>query len=172
MAVHLAPVKPSVMIYCEDSPAETLQRRLREVEAGLEEEGIPFILKKAAEQDPVRLAHRAAGESALSVGVGIGGPWGVCIHYSRFQEDQPLFLLKDEAGPAQWRCFGYNAARLVKGTPFKEVDESPAEPAAGWPEQQRSASEEEQRRQLLNAVVKRLLQEPAFAEAVRRWKLD
>ena len=172
MAVHLAPAKPSVLIYCEDAAAGNGQRRLREVQAGLEEEGIPFALKKSADSDPVRLAHQGAQESALGVGIGIGGPWGICIHYSRLPENAPLFLLTDEAGPEMWRCFGYNAARLVKGTPFKQPDE-PAEilPVADTMETKHE-KEEDQRKKLLEAVVKRLLQEPAFAEAIRRWKLD
>jgi len=44
----------------------------------------------------------------------------LCIHYVKLPAQNPLFALSQAGSPAQWRHFGYNAARLVKGIPFKE----------------------------------------------------
>ena len=175
MAVHLAPVKPTVVIYCQSVSGVTpdADRRLREVKAGLEEEGIPCSVKTSPESDVVRLAFQGTQDSPLGVGVGIGGQHGICIHYTRLPVDQPLFLLTEAAQAGEWRRFGYNAARLVKGTPLKncEVDAD----AAGMESDGQRFDTPVQSDDLaalqatIAAIVQKILREPSFAEAMRRW---
>ena len=168
MAVHLAPVKPVVVIYYQNDSGELPEKdaRIREVKAGLEEEGIPCTVKNVPDgiSGATALAYQGARDSQLSVGVGLSNT-EIAIHYARLPEDQPLFLLSEQGTSFIWRQIGYNAARLVKGTPFKTdtgdaVDAENAENNKG--DQAALAG-------LITQVVRQVLQNPAFAEAVRRW---
>lgn len=118
MNEHVA-VKPCVHIRLVVHPG--WEEKLREVQAGLEEEGIPWRVKEEAGGAFVSLGHQAATESQLGVGVGIDAE-GMCIHYQKLPQDKPLFLLNADETKAKWRRIGYNAARLVKGIPFKEEE--------------------------------------------------
>ena len=109
-------IKPSVLIYAFPHPG--CEHKIREVQAGMEEEGIPYSVGHSDESDPVLLSYQGASTSKLGVGLGIGAE-GLCIHYSKLPVQEPLFSLKGVGTPCEWRHFGYNAARLVKGIPFK-----------------------------------------------------
>lgn len=117
MSPDKASVKPYVLIYV--FPHIGWEEKIREVQAGMEEEGIPCLVLQAEELDVVALAYQGACASKLGVGVGIGAE-GLCIHYNKLPELHPLFALNVPGTPVHWRYFGYNAARLVKGIPFKE----------------------------------------------------
>lgn len=108
--------KPSIII-CTSQHAG-LEAKLRELQAGMEEEGVPCSLLSDSSADAVALAYKGAQVSLLGVGVGIGSA-ALCIHYQKLPENQPLFVLQGEGTLTEWRYFGYNAARLVKGLPFK-----------------------------------------------------
>ena len=108
--------KPCVLIHV--SPHPSFEHKIREVQAGMEEEGIPYVVMQSNQSDVVALAYQGACTSKLGVGVGIGVE-GLCIHYSKLPAEEPLFALKVAGTPLEWRHFGYNAARLVKGIPFK-----------------------------------------------------
>ena len=108
--------KPCVLIHV--FPHIGWEEKIREVQAGMEEEGIPCLVVQAEEFDAVALAYQGACASKLEVGLGIGAE-GLCIHYSKLPERQPLFALNVPGTPVHWRQYGYNAARLVKGIPFK-----------------------------------------------------
>ncbi len=110
-------VKPCIIIQVFPHPG--WEQKIREVQAGMEEEGIPWVVVQSNEADAVALAYQGASASKLSVGLGIG-PNGLCVHYSKLPERQPLFELTGSGTAGKWRQFGYNAARLVKGIPFKE----------------------------------------------------
>lgn len=110
-------VRPTIMIYVNAHFGQ--EAKLREVQAGIEEEGIPSSWYVGA-GDAGSLACRGAGESPLGVGVGIGAE-AMSVHYHKLPADKPLFVLPAGEDPATWRRLGYNAARLVKGTPFKEL---------------------------------------------------
>ncbi|TGE39395.1 dehydratase [Desulfosporosinus fructosivorans] len=112
-----ASVKPCVLIHV--FPHFGWKEKIREVQAGLEEEGIPSLVVQVKESDVVALAFQGACASKLGVGLGIGAD-GLCIHYFKLPDQHPLFALNVPGTPIQWRHFGYNAARLVKGIPFKE----------------------------------------------------
>lgn len=110
--------KPSIFIYV--FPHDRSKEKLREVTAGMEEEGIPYKIVNSDEQAVVKLAYEGAVKSQLGVGVGIGSE-GICLHYEKLSPDKPLFCNHEPDDPLVWRYFGYNAARLVKGIPFKTV---------------------------------------------------
>ena len=117
MLPERASVKPCVLIHF--SPHIGCEEKIREVQAGMEEEGIPCLVAQAEELDVVALAYQGACASKLGVGLGIGAQ-GLCIHYSKLPKQNPLFALDFPGNPVHWRHFGSNAARLVKGIPFKE----------------------------------------------------
>ena len=98
---------------------------MREVQAGMEEEGIPFSIMPSDDKAVMALANQAAYASKLGVGVGIG-PDGLAIQTDKLPDQKPLFLLTNPGTQADWRNFGYNAARLVKGIPFKQQPETTA----------------------------------------------
>lgn len=117
MQPHALVNKPSIMLYvCGHAGYE---QKIREIEAGIEEEGVPCSLVLADEPDAVVLARLGAQRSPLGVGIGVGSA-AICIHYHKLPENQPLFLTKGGEKPQEWRLFGYNAARLIKGIPFKQ----------------------------------------------------
>lgn len=109
--------RPSIIINA--CPHDGYEAKLRELQAGMEEEGVPCVLMTAQETAAAALAYTGSQASPLGVGVGVSAG-GLCIHYHKLPADQPLFALEGEAGQYEWRRFGYNAARLVKGLPFKE----------------------------------------------------
>lgn len=121
MPMERAVVKPGIAIYV--SPHSGQEGKLRELRAGMEEEGIPHTVA-AGEGDAAALACQGAASSALGVGVGVG-PGAVCVHFQKLPPGKPLFMVKDPA-PAALRVLGGNAARLVKGTPFRGPGDEPA----------------------------------------------
>lgn len=108
--------RPCILIYV--LPHVGCEGKIREVQAGMEEEGIPYSVVHSNEKDAVALSYEGALKSKLGVGLGIGAE-SLCIHYVKLPAQKPLFVLNEAGNPAQWRHFGYNAARLVKGIPFK-----------------------------------------------------
>jgi len=111
----------------------------------MEEEGIPYTVA-AGEGDAPALAYQGALSSQLGVGVGLG-PDAVCVHFQKLPPEQPLFVVKDDTLSAL-RVVGYNAARLVKGTPFKSQDVL-IEPEAMLPDME----------QLVASIVQKVLRE-------------
>jgi hypothetical protein len=116
MVTENAAVRPNIVIYVNAYFGQ--EAKLREVQAGIEEEGVPSAWCVGA-GDANSLACRGAAESPLGVGVGIGAE-AMSVHYHKLPAAKPLFVLP--AGePPVWRRLGCNAARLVKGTPFKAL---------------------------------------------------
>lgn len=106
--------KPAVIIYCHEADEDYL----REICAGMEEEGVPFrILKKDADMDV--LAFDAAKESMLGVGIGIEGR-RIAMQMQHLPIGKNVFELH---APAFWQCrnLGANGARAIKKMPFKPV---------------------------------------------------
>lgn len=114
-----------VMVACRQDDS-----RWRQLLLGMEEEGIPYHLHPAPAEDgaPVEpdtrrlafLAHLAASASPLAVGAAVSAD-ELMVHDPHLPAERPLFVLKDYGRlPAQEiRRLGANAARLVKGLPFK-----------------------------------------------------
>ncbi|MCI1553205.1 MAG: glycerol dehydratase reactivase beta/small subunit family protein [Levilactobacillus sp.] len=86
---------------------------------GIEEEQIPFSLQSIAVKDTVSRAYQAALASRLSVGIAYDNKRYV-IHYKNLPEQEPLFDVT-VVDAKQLRALGANAARLVKGIPFKNL---------------------------------------------------
>ena len=89
---------------------------------GMEEEGIPFELQEMQSYDLIFESHQAAMESPLLVGVACLNDQ-VVIHYRNLPLDAPIFNESRLASKDNefLRALGANAARLVKGIPFKLV---------------------------------------------------
>lgn len=94
---------------------------LREVELGMEEEGIPWKPDRRERGSALDLAWEAAQSSNLEVGIGADGRW-IVLHHNKLERDRPLFQISIGAGPAQARALGANGARLVKKLPLKALD--------------------------------------------------
>jgi hypothetical protein len=114
--------RPAVVVWC--APALRNRRCVRELTAGMEEEGVPYrvedggggdVVEPHAVLGAVELAFAAAQASGLDVGVGVDAEGNVCVHHARLPPAMPALT-----GPAsQARTIGHNAARLVVGVPFK-----------------------------------------------------
>ncbi|HZG73485.1 MAG TPA: glycerol dehydratase reactivase beta/small subunit family protein [Chondromyces sp.] len=105
---------------------------------GIEEEGIPVFWKEHREEAALELGYRAALDSSLGVGIGIGADDRMILHYSKLVKNQPLFEI-DQKETYKQRVLGANAARLVKGIPFKPFDRT--EEGAAVPKEMPSKEE-------------------------------
>jgi len=104
--------KPLVCIFENDAKPELL----KEVCAGLEEEGVLFGVFAQSEADVKTLAYNAAAQSLLNVGIGITMS-GAVMQMKNFSIDKPIFNISGETG-RDYRTLGANAARAVKGGVF------------------------------------------------------
>ena len=95
---------------------------LKQLLAGIEEEGIPYEVNTVNCLELFKITHKAALYSRMGVGVGINGN-RVMLHYSKLKSDKPIFdvnlnrYIKETA-----RSIGNNAARLYKIMPFKNIE--------------------------------------------------
>jgi hypothetical protein len=90
---------------------------LRELLAGVEEEGVPFRVERAAEGAAGSIAHDAALASTLGVGIGVDDAGLIAVHHAKLPPGCPA-LTGDRR---RARTLGHNAARLVVGIPFKDI---------------------------------------------------
>ncbi|WP_337263768.1 MULTISPECIES: glycerol dehydratase reactivase beta/small subunit family protein [unclassified Serratia (in: enterobacteria)] len=97
---------------------EVTERQWQQVLLGIEEEGIPWRWQPSADGEVVQRAWQAAARSLLLVGLACTANEMV-VHYRNLPADQPLFRLAGPQEDDRWRRLGNNAARLVKGLPFK-----------------------------------------------------
>ncbi len=86
---------------------------------GIEEEGLPYSIEPKSLEDSIELGYRAAEDSKLGVGIGIDKDGDIVVHYQKLKRDKPLFSLNIRDGHYNLRRLGANAARLIKGIPFK-----------------------------------------------------
>lgn len=104
--------RPSIYIYVNE-PAENL---LREVCAGIEEEGIFLEVTEKGLSDIELLTYEAAGDSMLGSGIGI------CGNKVGFQVKglaRGTFIsYYDNPTSSEGRNLGKNSARAVKKLPF------------------------------------------------------
>jgi hypothetical protein len=95
---------------------------LREVLAGIEEEGVPYSVDADAGPSAVtatELALRAALRSPLHVGVGVGVSGEVCVHHDKLADPVAELCSDGAANRDIARTLGHNAARIVVGLPLK-----------------------------------------------------
>ena len=93
---------------------------LREIDAGMEEEGVPIRVRESDLVTAQDLAHAAALASNLDVGIGVDADGTICVQHAKLPRDAPALV-----GAAHTaRTMGHNAARLVSGIPFKPAPAS------------------------------------------------
>lgn len=102
------------------SLGETASALVEYVEHGIEEEGVPWVVESGFDGDCVAIAHEAAVESPLKIGVCVSDT-RLVVHHKQLAADAPVFDVTDPAA-ASARHLGSNAARLAKGTPLRPVE--------------------------------------------------
>lgn len=110
-------IKPTIRVLYAPGASQSV---LRELQYGMEEEGIPWDAE-AGQGDALSLAWEAARDSRLEVGVGLDEQSAV-LHFSKLEREQPLFRLSVQRDGEQMRALGANAGRLVKKMPLKDLD--------------------------------------------------
>ncbi|RKQ29290.1 dehydratase medium subunit [Oceanobacillus halophilus] len=96
--------------------------QIMELLYGMEEEEVPFTVQRLKEDTAIQLGYQAACSSRLGVGIGVGSDYSVILHYEKLLKEEPLFQMNILDHSLSLRALGANAARLVKGMPFKELD--------------------------------------------------
>lgn len=109
--------KPGILIYSYN-PEEGL---LKEICAGIEEEGIPFEVVSQNYQDITALSYYSANDSILGTGIGISEQ-RCRLTFSNLPKDQSVFYL-EQPQKHQARNLGANAARAVKKKAFKDANQ-------------------------------------------------
>lgn len=106
---------PTIKISVSDSNYEYV----KEIAYGIEEEGIPYEISKADFNNITEKAFEISQNSRLSVGIAINREEAV-IHFSKLEMNKPLFIVNLQGVKKEkLRIYGSNAARLIKGIPFK-----------------------------------------------------
>ncbi|SIS18076.1 glycerol dehydratase reactivase beta/small subunit family protein [Natronorubrum thiooxidans] len=72
------------------------------------------------EHDAVAVAHEAAINSALNIGVSVTADARVVVHHSQLSTDKPVFDSAEVTAQTA-RKLGANSARLAKGIPLKPI---------------------------------------------------
>ncbi|MEN0072535.1 MAG: glycerol dehydratase reactivase beta/small subunit family protein [Propionicimonas sp.] len=90
---------------------------IAEVLYGIEEEGVPVELTRHDELNPLTLAHQAALESRLGIGIGISLDY-IVITTEKLPAGKPYLVESLNRSEATDRAAGGNASRLVKRMPL------------------------------------------------------
>lgn len=109
--------RPSIVVGLENGI--TIPDSAKPLFYGIEEEQIPVSIRKINVNGTVERAYQSALASRLSVGIAFEGDHFI-VHYKNLKENHPLFDMTID-NEKQLRILGANAARLVKGIPFKEM---------------------------------------------------
>ncbi|MDR1790973.1 MAG: glycerol dehydratase reactivase beta/small subunit family protein [Propionibacteriaceae bacterium] len=107
--------RPEILVFA-DSDSRV---KLSEVLYGIEEEGVPYRVVEAT-GDAGTIAHQAAVESRLGVGVGAASG-RVAVTTEKLVAAAPYISINLNASRAVDRAVGANAARLVKRIPLKAL---------------------------------------------------
>ena len=106
--------KPAVIVY------ENIENKdiLNEILYGIEEEGIPYLVKRVTIENVISASYQAAVSSPLLVGAGINDN-NVSIHHAQLDKNKPLFHIDlSNVTKKDIRKCGVNTARMVKGIAF------------------------------------------------------
>ncbi|KHS45370.1 glycerol dehydratase reactivase beta/small subunit family protein [Hafnia paralvei] len=106
---------PAIVISLTSSTPEAIWHQ---VLLGIEEEGIPWQWQQDDDADAVQRAWQAATRSPLLVGLACSAD-EIIVHFRNLPPASPLFRQAWGQDKDQLRQLGNNAARLVKGLPFK-----------------------------------------------------
>lgn len=109
--------KPGVYIYYSSEIKDVSV--FDDVLFGIEEEGIPYEIKKQKQLDSYELSHTAAQDSRLAVGIGVHISGEITLTLNKLKKEKPLLIANLEWEKDNLRNLGANAGRLVKGIPFK-----------------------------------------------------
>lgn len=110
--------RPAICIGMPKELNKKLPQNLTPLLNGMEEEQIPFTMMTSDESSAVDRAYQAAVASRLSVGISFDDQQ-IVVHYKNLKQNEPLFVVPID-NPMNIRKIGANAARLVKGVPFKK----------------------------------------------------
>ena len=94
-----------------------IDKRIKTILCGIEEEEIPFILIPDDGDDVKVLGDKAAKSSKLGVGIGISSN-RVTLYQEKLSIEKPLFECSLNSSDYTLRAIGTNGARLIKGNPF------------------------------------------------------
>jgi propanediol utilization protein pduH len=94
-----------------------IDKRIKTILCGMEEEEIPFILIPDDGDDVKVLGDKAAKSSKLGVGIGISSN-RVTLYQEKLSIEKPLFECSLNSSDYILRAIGTNGARLIKGNPF------------------------------------------------------
>lgn len=114
---------PSIIV-CLKNPEESF---VREITAGIEEEGIPY--KKVTQENMnqknmLETIHLCSQKSRIGIAIGVLGK-RVILHYVKLKESEPIMDRELSAYDSEnCRKIGCNAARLYKVMPFKDLSDS------------------------------------------------
>lgn len=107
--------RPSIRVHVHQAVDDA---RLIDLLLGMEEEGVPAEVSRHDELDPLVLAHDAAVQSRLGVGVGVSLDYAV-VTLEKLTAERPYLAEWWGADALHDRMTGGNAARLVKRTPLR-----------------------------------------------------
>lgn len=107
--------KPSIHLYHNAGD----DKLIKEICAGMEEEGVPFEISAYTDSNVDSLCYKASKTSVLGVGIGIID-YLVAIQMSPLPKGKNLFQVNHPTS-IQARLLGMNAARAVKRMPFKPI---------------------------------------------------
>lgn len=118
--------RPAVILYHHPDLRST--QALRAVSAGLEEEGVLYEIREVADPRALvmraaELAHLAASESLLGVGVALAADGSVAVQTAKMDPGFPILQTqtRTEDRLSALREMGHDAARIVKGLPLKSA---------------------------------------------------
>ena len=94
-----------------------IDKGIKTILCGIEEEEIPFILIPDDGDDVKVLGDKAAKSSNLGVGIGISSN-RVTLYQEKLSIEKPLFECSLNSSDYILRAIGTNGARLIKGNPF------------------------------------------------------
>jgi hypothetical protein len=113
--------RPAMLVYRHPAAPVPV---LREICAGAEEEGVPTEVVDAPggvdTADATALAHAAARESRLDVGIGVDAAGAAAVHHGKLPADRPPATIGPASTPPDWRRAGRIGARVVKSLPLTE----------------------------------------------------
>ena len=94
-----------------------IDKRIKTILCGIEEEEIHFILIPDDGDEVKGLGDKAAKSSKLGVGIGISSN-RVTLYQEKLSIEKPLFECSLNSSDYILRAIGTNGARLIKGNPF------------------------------------------------------
>ena len=118
--------RPSIVVATNETVTD---RQLKEILLGMEEEGVPCLVQRNDELNPLTLAHEASLSSRLGVGMGVSLDY-VVITTEKLPESRPYIAHLLNHNAATDRTLGATAARIVKRLPLADLRASSSSPAA------------------------------------------